>query len=88
MTDEINLRFNSLNTELVGSFDSFAGAQSHFKYDTEKTMNEMLRIKNQMEIMDKQLAKDFKTMAERMRNLEMNVLNTVFDKTHAKAINL
>ena len=48
----------------------------------------MLRIRNQMEVMDKQLAKDFKTLAERMKNLEFNVLNNVFDKNHQKAINL
>ena len=46
MTDEINLRFNSLNNELVGSFDSFAEAQSSFKYDSEKALNEMLRVRN------------------------------------------
>ena len=88
MTDEINLRFNSLNTELVGSFDSFAGVQSDYKRETEKALNEMLRVRNQVETMDKQLAKDFKTLAERVRDLESNVLHGVFDSNHKKAINL
>ena len=84
----MNLRFNSLNTELVGSFDSFAEAQSNFKQQTEKALNEMLRVRNQVETMDKQLAKDFKTLAERVRDLEYNVLNGAFDANHQKALNL
>ena len=48
----------------------------------------MLRIRNQMDGMDKQLAKDFKTLAERMRNLEFQVLNSIFDKNHQRALNL
>ena len=71
MMDEMNIRFNSLNTELVGSFGSFADMQSSFKQDSDKALNEMLRIRNQMDGMDRQLAKDFKTLAERMRNLEL-----------------
>ena len=84
----MNLRFNSLNTELVGSFDSFAGAQSKYKQEADKTLTEMLRVRNQVETMDKQLAKDFKTLAERVRDLEYNVLNGVFDANHQKALNL
>ena len=88
MTDEINLRFNALNTELVGSFDSFAGVQSSFKQDSANAFNEMAKVRNQMDTMDRQLAKDFKTLAERMRNLEFQVLNSIFDKNHQRALNL
>ena len=53
MTNEINLRFNALNTELVGSFDSFAGVQSSFKKDTIAGQEEMAKIRNQIDSMDK-----------------------------------
>ena len=48
----------------------------------------MLRVRNQVEAMDKQLAKDFRTLAERVRDLETNVLNGVFDSNHQKALSL
>lgn len=53
MTNEINLRFNALNTELVGSFDSFAGVQSSFKKDSLAGQEEMAKIRNQIDSMDK-----------------------------------
>ena len=80
MNIDFNLKTSSMKRELMSSFDNLANVQTNFKQNAEKVLDEILSVRSQMITIDKTLARDFKTLAGRLKNLELNVLNEVFEK--------